>query len=70
MDLLIYLPACKEAVPLLLTAGFAANNSAVDDPGVKSGGGRIRDQATVPQRSHRGSAAQRDCLSTGFSMRP
>jgi hypothetical protein len=38
MDLLIYLPAdAKQPVPLLLNAGFTANNLAVNDPGVKEG---------------------------------
>ena len=38
LDLLMYLPAAATApVPLLLNIGFAANNLAVDDPGVKVG---------------------------------
>lgn len=38
MDLLIYLPAgAKQPVPLLLNAGFTANNLMVNDPGVKVG---------------------------------
>lgn len=38
MDLLLYLPAdSKSPVPVLLNAGFSANNLAVGDPGVKVG---------------------------------
>jgi hypothetical protein len=38
MDLLIYLPAdAKQPVPVLLNAGFTANNLMVNDPGVKVG---------------------------------
>ena len=38
MDLLLYLPANSEKpVPVLLNAGFSANNLAVSDPGVKVG---------------------------------
>jgi hypothetical protein len=38
MDLLLYLPAnSKNPVPVLLNAGFSANNLAVSDPGVKVG---------------------------------
>lgn len=37
-DLLIYLPAgATKPVPVMLNAGFTANNLAVDDPGVKVG---------------------------------
>jgi hypothetical protein len=37
-DLLLYLPAtAKGRVPVLLNAGFSANNLAVSDPGVKAG---------------------------------
>jgi hypothetical protein len=38
MDLLLYLPAnSRSRVPVLLNAGFSANNLAVSDPGVKVG---------------------------------
>ena len=38
MDLLLYLPAnATRPVPVLLNAGFTANNLSVDDPGVKVG---------------------------------
>jgi hypothetical protein len=44
-DLLLYLPAnSKKRVPVLLNAGFTANNLAVNDPGVKEG--RIYDPKT------------------------
>ena len=48
-DLLIYLPAdAKGPVPLLLNAGFSANSSSVDDPGVKPGEIWGRDKKRVP----------------------
>ncbi len=49
MDLLIYLPAgAKKPVPLLLNAGFSANSTAVEDPGVKPGEIWGRGGARVP----------------------
>ena len=48
-DLLIYLPAdAKGPVPLLLNAGFSANSSSVDDPGVRPGEIWGRDKKRVP----------------------
>ena len=48
-DLLIYLPAdAKSPVPLLLNAGFSANSSSVDDPGVKPGEIWGRDKKRMP----------------------
>jgi hypothetical protein len=49
MDLLLYLPAdAAKPVPVLLNAGFSANSSAVDDPGVKVGEIWGRDKKRVP----------------------
>ena len=55
MDLLIYLPAdAAKPVPLLLNAGFSANSSTVDDPGVKQGEIWNRQKQRVPAGSGRG----------------
>jgi len=49
MDLLIYLPAAaRKPVPLLLNLSFAANSSAVDDPGIKPGEVWNREKKRVP----------------------
>jgi len=49
MDLLIYLPAAaRKPVPLLLNLSFAANSSAVDDPGIKLGEVWNREKKRVP----------------------
>lgn len=48
-DLLIYLPAnARGSVPLLLNAGFGANSSAVDDPGIRPGTVWNREKQRVP----------------------
>ncbi len=48
-DLLIYTPAAaKKPVPLVLAVNFAANSSAVDDPGVKQGEVWNREKKRVP----------------------
>lgn len=49
MDILLYLPAHHPGpVPVLLMAGFMANSSRVDDPGVKRGTQWNRDKQKVP----------------------
>ncbi len=54
-DLLLYLPAsATKPVPVLLNAGFSANSSAVDDPGVKQGEIWGRDKKRVPAAQGRG----------------
>ena len=54
-DLLLYLPAsATKPVPVLLNAGFSANSSAVDDPGVKQGEIWGRDKKRVPATQGRG----------------
>ena len=49
MDLLLYLPAnSRKPAPVLLNLSFAANSSAVDDPGIKPGEIWGRDKKRVP----------------------
>jgi hypothetical protein len=54
MDLLIYLPAnAKGKVPLLINASFSANESTIQDPGIKNGfiWGRDGKRVAAPKNS-------------------
>jgi len=48
MELLVYAPAARKHVPLLLNISFTANSSVVKDPGIKTGEIWGRDHKKVP----------------------
>jgi hypothetical protein len=70
MDLLVYLPAgASKPVPLLLKVSFAANSSAVDDPGIKPGEVWGRDHKKAPaQRGGIGRLNPAPFLAAGFGI--
>jgi hypothetical protein len=70
MDLLVYLPAgASKPVPLLLNVSFAANSSAVDDPGIKPGEVWGRDHKKAPaQRGGIGRLNPAPFLAAGFGV--
>ena len=48
LDLLLYVPAARKPVPVLLSISFTANSNVVKDPGVKQGEIWGRDHQKVP----------------------
>src|SRR5262249_46828511 len=53
MDLLVYVPAARKRVPVLLNIAFTANSNVVKDPGIKAGEIWGRDRKKVPANQGR-----------------